>query len=97
VTGVRLDDYIQKYICEPLGIKNISMFPHESMKAKLAYMHFRNLDGTLSPNDHINHRPLTVSTKAEKEATLNSGGAGVFANPGDYCRKLVLDMLLSIS
>lgn len=81
---------MQKYIFEPLGLKNISMFPTESMKARLAHMNFRNPDGSLSPNDHVNRRPLIISTDAEKEATLNSGGAGCFASPREYCQILAV-------
>lgn len=87
VTGMRLNDYMQKHIFEPLCLHNISMFPNDSMKARLAHMHFRHPDGTLSPNDHINRRPLTVCTDAERETCLNSGGAGAFASPQEYCRK----------
>lgn len=81
---------MQKYIFEPLDIKDISMFPTESMKARLAHMNYRNPDGTLSPNDHVNRRPLIISTDAEKEACLNSGGAGCFASPQDYCQILAV-------
>lgn len=85
-----LNDYMQKYIFQPLGIKNISMFPTESMKARLAHMNYRNPDGTLFPNDHPNRRPLIISTDAEKEACLNSGGAGCFASPREYCQILAV-------
>lgn len=91
------NDYMQKYIFQPLDLKNISMFPTESMKARLAHMHFRNADGSLSPYVHIHRRPLIVSTEAEKEACLNSGGAGCFASPREYCRKHELQSVHSIS
>jgi CubicO group peptidase (beta-lactamase class C family) len=41
VSGLRLNDYFQKHIFEPMGLKNINMFPTESMKKDLAYMHAR--------------------------------------------------------
>lgn len=82
-----LNDYMQKNIFQPLGLANISMFPNESMKSRLAHMQFRNTDGSLSPNDHIHRRPLIIKSDAEKEACLNSGGAGCFASPQEYCRK----------
>jgi CubicO group peptidase (beta-lactamase class C family) len=40
-SGLRLNDYFQKHIFEPMGLKNINMFPTESMKKDLAYMHAR--------------------------------------------------------
>jgi CubicO group peptidase (beta-lactamase class C family) len=42
VSGLRLNDYFQKHIFEPMGLKNINMFPTESMKKDLAYMHARS-------------------------------------------------------
>jgi len=41
VSGLRLNDYFQKHVFEPMGLKNINMFPTESMKKDLAYMHAR--------------------------------------------------------
>jgi CubicO group peptidase (beta-lactamase class C family) len=41
VSGLRLNDYFQKHIFEPMGLKNINMFPTESMKKDLAYLHAR--------------------------------------------------------
>ncbi|KIN01103.1 hypothetical protein OIDMADRAFT_123708 [Oidiodendron maius Zn] len=90
VTGMSLNDYMQMHIFEPLGLENISMFPTESMKANLAHFQFRNADGTLSPYDHVNRRPLIVTSEAEKKICLNSGGAGCFANPREYCQILAV-------
>jgi CubicO group peptidase (beta-lactamase class C family) len=41
VSGLRLNDYFQKHIFEPMGLKNIDMFPTEEMKKTLASMHAR--------------------------------------------------------
>jgi CubicO group peptidase (beta-lactamase class C family) len=41
VSGLRLNDYFQKHIFEPMCLKNINMFPTESMRKDLAYMHAR--------------------------------------------------------
>ncbi|KAL1959935.1 hypothetical protein VTO42DRAFT_603 [Malbranchea cinnamomea] len=87
-TGLSLNDYIQKHIFGPLGIKNISMFPNAAMKAKLAYMHSRAPNGQLSGRDHLLRRPLIVSSEAEVKNCLNSGGAGCFAKPQEYCQIL---------
>ena len=86
VTGQSLNDYIHKNILEPLGLKNISMFPNEDMKKNLAYMNQRGPDGKLSSRDHVLRRPLIVSTADEVKNCLNSGGAGCFAKPQEYCR-----------
>lgn len=41
VTGLRLNDYFQKNIMEPMGLKNVNMFPTEEMRKNLCYMHAR--------------------------------------------------------
>ncbi|KAJ9293371.1 hypothetical protein DTO271G3_7867 [Paecilomyces variotii] len=86
VTGQTLNDYLHKHIFEPLGLKNISMFPTKSMKEKLAYMNSRAPDGQLSPRDHLLRRPLIVEGTEEIKNCLNSGGAGIFAKPQEYCQ-----------
>jgi hypothetical protein len=62
------------------------MFPTEKMKQNLAYMHQRAPDGKLAPRDHPLHAPLLKHTAEQKKHILNSGGAGMFAKPQDYCR-----------
>jgi len=58
------------------------------MKAKLAYMNARTSDGQLQPRDHLLHRPLVVDSQDEIASCVNSGGAGAFALPRDYCQIL---------
>jgi CubicO group peptidase (beta-lactamase class C family) len=83
-----LNEYFQRNIFQPLGIKNISMFPSNKMKEKLAYMNARTPDGQLHPRDHLLHRPLVVESQQDIATCVNSGGAGCFAQPREYCRKL---------
>lgn len=63
------------------------MIPTKSMKSKLAYMNQRNPDGSLMSRDHLLRRPLVVETEQEISSCFNSGGAGCFAKPRDYCRE----------
>ncbi len=86
-TGMSLNDYCHKNIFEPLDLKNISMFPNEDMKKRLASMHQRGQDGTLAERDHLLLKPLKAKS-SEIRNILNSGGAGAFATPSDYARKL---------
>ena len=79
---------MQQNIMQPLGLKNVSMFPSSDMKAKLCHMNFRNPDGKLSKYDHLQRRPLTVETEDEVKSCFNSGGAGCFAKPQEYAREL---------
>ncbi|KAF1846991.1 beta-lactamase/transpeptidase-like protein [Cucurbitaria berberidis CBS 394.84] len=84
-TGLSLNDYCHKYIFEPLGLKNISFFPTEEMKKRLALMNHRKHDGSLIGRDHLLRKPLVV-TSSERKDVLNSGGAGAFATPSDYAQ-----------
>lgn len=80
---------MKKNIFEPLGIKDASMIPSQDMKDKLAYMnHRRGHDGSLHPRDHLLRTPLVVTEKEEISRCFNSGGAGLFARPQEYCSKL---------
>ncbi|MCJ1231265.1 hypothetical protein MMC12_007942 [Toensbergia leucococca] len=87
VSGMSLNDYFQKHIFQPLGIKNISMFPGPEMKAQLAHMHAKTTDGTIRERDHLHRRPFIVSGD-DVARTYNSAGAGCFAKPAEYCEIL---------
>lgn len=91
-TGLKLNDYLQRHIFQPLGLPNMSMIPTQEMRDKLAYMHAKDQEGTLRPRDHLLRMPLVVShdNKAEAAAVFHSGGAGMFAKPQEYCSELSL-------
>jgi len=88
VTHISLNQYLHENIFQPLGLQNISMFPTESMKSKLAYMNQRDPNGSLRSRDHILRRPLVVQTAEEISSCFNSAGAGCFAKPQEYCQIL---------
>ncbi|PCG90876.1 Beta-lactamase-related [Penicillium occitanis (nom. inval.)] len=83
VTGLSLEEYFQKHIFEPLGIKDISFFPGPDMKRRLAYMHRRDDKGSLGVTDHL-YRFALMDSKGPEESFC-SGGAGCFGTVGDYC------------
>ncbi|KPM35115.1 hypothetical protein AK830_g11464 [Neonectria ditissima] len=91
-SGLTLNGYLQKNVFQPLGIKDMSMIPNKDMRARLAYMHSRDPDGTLRPRDHPLRMPLLVDPDNEFETAriFNSGGAGMFAKPQDYCKVLAV-------
>ncbi|RDW65758.1 serine hydrolase domain-containing protein [Aspergillus mulundensis] len=78
-TGLTLNEYLQKHIFAPLGIKEMSMIPNEDMRRRMAYMNHRGEDGTLRPRDHLLRAPLVVdlNDEAEIKRVFDSGGAGV--------------------
>lgn len=63
------------------------MIPSHDMRRKLAYMNHRNSDGSLRSRDHLLRVPLVVDPDNEDEVArvFNSGGAGIFAKPQEYC------------
>lgn len=83
-TGLKLNDYFQKHIFEPLGITDATMFPTKAMKSNIAYMHQRDTGGEVRERDHVYRRALLVETKEEEERFLHSGGAGLFGKPKEY-------------
>jgi CubicO group peptidase (beta-lactamase class C family) len=91
-TGLTLNEYLQRHIFQPLGIKHMSMIPTEEMRSRLAYMNHRDHDGTLRPQDHLLRAPLVVDlgNQAEVKRVFNSGGAGMFAKPQEYCSTLTV-------
>ena len=58
------------------------------MKQNLAFMHTRTPDGKLSlrADGHMLRKGLTAKTPEEIKATFNTGGAGCFAKPAEYCQ-----------
>ncbi|OJJ05771.1 hypothetical protein ASPVEDRAFT_199204 [Aspergillus versicolor CBS 583.65] len=93
-TGLKLNEYLQKNIFQPLGIKDMSMIPNEDMRQRMAYMNHRDGDGKLRHRDHLLRAPLVVDlNKAEVDRVFNSGGAGMYAKPQDYCK--ILSVLLN--
>ncbi|KAH6603718.1 hypothetical protein Trco_008493 [Trichoderma cornu-damae] len=80
-TGLTLNAYLQMHVFQPLGIKDMSMFPDKDMRNRLAYMHTRDPDGTIRPRDHLLRIPLVVNLDNGSETRLvfNSGGAEVLA------------------
>lgn len=93
VTGLCLNDYFLQHIFAPLGIKNVTMFPNDDMKSKLAYMHERNPQtGKLQVREHLLRRPLVCKSKEDEKLIFNSAGAGCFAQPTEYT-KLIATLL----
>lgn len=84
VSGMSLDDYFQ-YL-STLGITNINMFPTSQMNSRLAHIH-RKENGKIRGRDHILRRPLIYEDDQIKDV-YHSAGAGGFARPLKYCRRL---------
>ncbi|PWN50336.1 beta-lactamase/transpeptidase-like protein [Violaceomyces palustris] len=84
VSGLSLNDYFQKNIFAPLGIKDISFLPESSgLRPRLIPMHQRDLTtNKVAPSDR-----WTPTEDAKIE--LHSGGGGLFATAAEYAKILV--------
>jgi CubicO group peptidase (beta-lactamase class C family) len=96
VSGLTLNDYLIKHVLEPIGAKDINMFPTDDMKSRLATIHKRAPDGTLKVREgpHLMNAPLDAKTPEEIKATVNSGGGGCFGVPSEYCSRFI-NMIIS--
>ncbi|KAL1390774.1 beta-lactamase/transpeptidase-like protein [Phyllosticta capitalensis] len=88
ISGLSLNDYFHKNVFEPLGLRNVSMFPTEDMKKNMANMQQKLPGGNLLQINHLLRRSLTARTAEERSRIFNSGGAGCFAKPFEYCQIL---------
>ncbi|KAH8819853.1 beta-lactamase family protein [Xylogone sp. PMI_703] len=93
ITGLSLNDYMDKHIFQPLGLKSTSFIPSKEMKERLVNISHRRPDGTLAALDHVWHWPLNASTEEEIAAVFHSGGGGCFTTISEYCQ--ILSILLN--
>ncbi|KAI9659751.1 MAG: hypothetical protein M1831_003649 [Alyxoria varia] len=89
VSGMTLDGFFKKNIFEPLGLKDLSCFPTKSMRENLVSMSQREKDGSARDSDHLQRRPIFLADEQDvSKKIFNSGGAGLFGKPVEYCQIL---------
>jgi methyl acetate hydrolase len=76
ITGRRLGELFKTRIFEPLGIMDTTFDLIDAMRRKLAGIHARNADGSLTPMD------FELPAKPE----IHMGGHGLYGTIGDYMR-----------
>lgn len=88
VSGMRLEEYFRKHIFDPLGVKNISFFPSQEMKGRMAYINRRSPEGVFfgSPAVPMPNQ-LKETTEEEKKSIFLNGGGGLFGETREYARK----------
>lgn len=79
-TGMKLGDYMQRRIFEPLGIRDLKMIPSIEMKERLIGMWQRDQEGHLSPRKF----PLTRPLEPDAANSFHSGGAGLFGSTREF-------------
>lgn len=76
ITGSRLGDVFKARIFEPLGMRDTTFELTDQMRKKLAGIHARNADASLTPMD------FELPAKPE----VHMGGHGLYGTIGDYMR-----------
>jgi len=76
VRGKRLSEVFQERIFAPLGMKDTGFRLSASMRSRLADVHARGADGSLTPMNFM----------LPQEPELEMGGHGLYATVGDYMR-----------
>ena len=76
VRGKRLGEVFQERIFAPLGMKDSSFTLTPSMRSRLADIHARGVDGSLTPMNFV----------LPQEPEIHMGGHGLYGTIGDYMR-----------
>jgi methyl acetate hydrolase len=76
ITGRRLGEVFRTRIFEPLGIRDMTFELNDGLRQRLAGMHARNADSSLTPMD--------FELPADPE--VHMGGHGLYGTIGDYMR-----------
>jgi CubicO group peptidase (beta-lactamase class C family) len=75
-SGLPLGDYFQKHLFDPLGMKDTAFKLTPDMRGRLAAMHARGADGSLSP----------IPFEVPQEPEFQMGGGGLYGTAPDYLR-----------
>ncbi|KAL4863691.1 hypothetical protein BDV12DRAFT_189479 [Aspergillus spectabilis] len=86
VSGLRINEYFQQHIFNPLDLKAMTLFPDEYTKMDLLpAMAHRALDGTLKDGPHFMQATLDISTPEAQNKIFQKGAGGCFGSASDYC------------
>lgn len=76
ITGRRLGEVFRTRIFEPLGIEDMTFALHDGLRSRLAEMHARNEDGSLTP----------MAFELTDDPEVHMGGHGLYGTVGDYMK-----------
>ena len=76
IAGKRLGEVLRARVFEPLGMSDMTFALDDRLRARLAGMHARNADGSLTPMDFELPSPPEV----------DMGGHGLYGTVGDYMK-----------
>jgi len=76
ITGKRLGEVFETRIFEPLGITDTTFHLNDGLRSRLAQMHARGEDGTLTP----------MEFELPSDPEVHMGGHGLYGTVGDYMK-----------
>ena len=76
ITGKRLGEVFKTRIFEPLGMRDTTFELTDALRQRVAGMHARNADGSLTPMDF----------ELPSQPEVHMGGHGLYSTVGDYMR-----------
>ena len=76
ITGKRLGEVFKTRIFEPLGMRDATFELTDALRQRVAGMHARNADGSLTPMDF----------ELPSQPEVHMGGHGLYSSVGDYMR-----------
>ena len=77
IAGKRLGEVMRERIFAPLGMADTAFTMTPAMRARLARIHQREADGSLTPLPDL---------ELPQQPDIHMGGHGLYATVGDYCR-----------
>ncbi len=77
ITGKRLGEVMQERIFAPLGMTSTAFTMTPDMRSRLARIHQRESDGSLTP---------LTDFELPQDPEVHMGGHGLYSTVGDYCR-----------
>jgi CubicO group peptidase (beta-lactamase class C family) len=77
VSGRKLGQYMKANLFEPLGMTSTAFRISDDMRARLAKIHHRGPDGSLTPDPTI---------EIPQEPEFEMGGGGLYSTAGDYLK-----------
>lgn len=90
VSGMRLEEYVRRCICEPLEMKDTTFFPNEEQKGRLVHVYKREKNKL---KDVTGTKDDMLGMLHQDELRFEEGSGGLFSTVTDY--EHLADMLCS--
>jgi len=79
-SGMKVSDYLQQNVFDPIGMKNTGYRLHGDMASHLVVPYCRNEDGSLTRKEADSEENI------QPDATYEAGGAGLISTVSDYSK-----------